>query len=400
MTALSEFSRHLDNVGGVNVSFWWPCCSTVTVQNTITALSAIPRVDSLFFPGGDGGSLDWDSIGQIATHLRTNHYGATVWVSAQELNATALNDFVETISSATIRSFLSGVVYGPHVRVPLTTFVPRIPYAVRQYPDIAHSLSCQFPVPKWHSAWVFTHGRQSINPSALRMSEIIALRSNGSSPTIGVGAYSEGLNDDLNKAVWSAMAEDGRVTVNEVLSQYSRYFFGSEYESLGVSGLLALERAWFKAPNKTTAHATLQTWKSIAKVSEVEPLSWRLLMYLHRATYDALIAEKYEVEKARLESALLSLHAAPSVGSIAACENAAATLEQNTTSVQIVDLRNQLNQLVNQINKSVGLDVMQSQVRYPPFPTTTTFPTPLSPCNTPFAENLNLTGYSTEYEDR
>ena len=67
---LVDFSTHLDRVGGVNVSFWWSCPSKKAVAGTIDALKAMPRVNSLFFPGGDGGSLDWDVISEVGVHRR------------------------------------------------------------------------------------------------------------------------------------------------------------------------------------------------------------------------------------------------------------------------------------------------------------------------------------------
>jgi len=45
---------------------------------------------------------------------------------------------------------------------------------------------------------------------------------------VGAGCYSEGLGDDLNKALWSALAQDARLSVNDVVQQYARYFFGAD----------------------------------------------------------------------------------------------------------------------------------------------------------------------------
>ena len=61
------------------------------------------------------------------------------------------------------------VVYGPHVRVPLTEYVRRATLAgapVRQYPDITHTLSDQYPLPNWHPAWSLTHGRQAVRAAS------------------------------------------------------------------------------------------------------------------------------------------------------------------------------------------------------------------------------------------
>ena len=143
---LANFSGVVADAG-LNVSFWWS--SQLAAQDpaaTRASLQAMPRVNSLFFPGGDGGDLDWDVVVQTAQWLREAHPAATVWVSLQEYDAAKLAAALELIErNATIREALHGVVYGPHVRVPLTEFVAMVPkrYPVRQYPDICHSLDAQ-----------------------------------------------------------------------------------------------------------------------------------------------------------------------------------------------------------------------------------------------------------------
>ena len=100
------------------------------------------------------------------------------------------------MSAASKSGELAGIVYGPHVRVPLTEYVRRatlagavvrqcllpcvstafvattVPFIavpqVRQYPDITHTLSDQFPLPRLHPAWSLTHGRQTCEPSPTR----------------------------------------------------------------------------------------------------------------------------------------------------------------------------------------------------------------------------------------
>ena len=150
--------------------------------------------------------------------LHTIHPTAGVWVSAQDMSGAEFELFWSNVSVAHQAGWLGGVVYGPHVRVPLTQFVARAAatggrragsglgsggVSVRQYPDITHTLSSQFPVPNWHPAWSLTHGRQTVCPLPTLSAQIIRLRSNGSSPTVGAGVYTEGLGDDLNKAVWA-----------------------------------------------------------------------------------------------------------------------------------------------------------------------------------------------------
>jgi hypothetical protein len=162
VSELVEYSARLD-AAHMNVSFWWSLdIFQLHAADTEAAWKAMPRIDSMFFPGGDGGALVWPEIATAVRVLRRYHPNATVWVSAQEVNATGLAAFYKTIDSPAVRAYLHGVVVGPHWSMPTTTIVRDIPkgYAVRQYPDICHSRSAQYAIPDWHWAWQFTHGRQ------------------------------------------------------------------------------------------------------------------------------------------------------------------------------------------------------------------------------------------------
>lgn len=186
---------------GLNVSVWQGLQDLLSsspnrsAAGLAAAFGAMPQLDSLFFPGGDGGTLDWTEIAAVSQVLRQSHPSSGVWVSAQELSSVDMELFWANVSQAVGEGFLAGVVYGPHVRVPFTEFVRRANAAgadVRQYPDITHTLSDQFPLPRWDAAWSLTHGRQTVCPLPEWSGHIISLRANGSTPTIGVGAYSEG----------------------------------------------------------------------------------------------------------------------------------------------------------------------------------------------------------------
>lgn len=66
------------------------------------------------------GTLDWSVIQATVDALHTFHPHATTWVSAQELSVVALAAFVDDLRRSNISALLTGVVYGPHVIVPLT----------------------------------------------------------------------------------------------------------------------------------------------------------------------------------------------------------------------------------------------------------------------------------------
>ena len=95
-------------------------------------------------------------------------------------------------------SWFGGVVFGPWIKTPIQEIRelinPGIP--IRKYPDITHSLSSQYPVPKWDLAYAITLGRECINPRPMDEKLIHnALDEYGQ----GSISYSEGTNDDVNK---------------------------------------------------------------------------------------------------------------------------------------------------------------------------------------------------------
>jgi hypothetical protein len=123
---------------------------------------------------------------------------------------------------------------GKEEPLPLAEFMRRVgeihDYYFLRVPDITHTVETGFPVPMWDYAWSSTHGREAINPAPLRFEAIIRLRNNGSTPTVGYSAYSEGLNDDFNKNLWSALTMEPKSSAENLTRQYARTFFGSDNE--------------------------------------------------------------------------------------------------------------------------------------------------------------------------
>ena len=78
-------------------------------------------------------------------------------------------------------------------------------YPIRLYPDITHTIKCQFPVADWDLAYSLTEGREPINPRPRAYRTIFRSIVPG---TIGFVTYSEGCNDDVNKIVWSGLGWD------------------------------------------------------------------------------------------------------------------------------------------------------------------------------------------------
>jgi len=380
--ALSQFSS-LTAEAGLRVSLWWPLqLSTDPVyQDPASVFKNMPRLDSVFLPGGDGGSVSWPGFELTAQLARASHPEAKIYVSAQELSSTEMPWFWAnaSIAYADGNGYLSGLVYGPHTRDSLTDFIhsaqtevsPAVP--VRDYPDITHTLSCQFAFSGWHSAWSLTHDRQPVMPMPKFFASIMEQRANGSyAPNlIGFGAYSEGLGDDLNKFMWSAMGADQEVTMEMAVKQYARYFFGSEHAEQWEQVLYGLEENWAGVPgtsNKAIGK-TLQLLQFITGHNEETAATWtstdwRVLMYLKRGYYDAYIRARYihEVEENENKAyELLTLARDLKMDSLDALTAATAALNRVDTSPTHAFWRTSCDQMFTMINNTLGAEVLGNQ---------------------------------------
>ena len=94
MQGMVNFSRELHQLG-MNVSFGQSLAVFTEHRSLMEkAWRLMPRVDAIFWPGGDDGSLVWSSVQLAAETLRKYHPDAQIWVSAQEYNETQLQEFM------------------------------------------------------------------------------------------------------------------------------------------------------------------------------------------------------------------------------------------------------------------------------------------------------------------
>ena len=115
----------------------------------------------------------------------------------------------------------------------------------------------------WDVAYAQTEEREGINPRPLDEAQIFRVLQ----PFADAGflTYSEGCNDDVNKAVWSALGWNPEADVTEVLRDYGRYFIGPDMADAFAQGLLALERNW-RGPLLTNAAVDV----TLAQFQELE----------------------------------------------------------------------------------------------------------------------------------
>ena len=336
MQMMIEMSR-LAQEYGLQCWIWYPAMDRDYANPaTVTAALAewgevfrrLPRIDAVFVPGGDPGHTEPKYLMALlekqTANLKRYHPKATMWVSPQGFNAEWMNQFFGLMDQKP--AWLTGIVTGPQVRVNIPELRARIPkqYPIRFYPDITHSTNSQFAVNDWDLAYAMTEEREGVNPRPLDQARIFRVLE----PFADAGflTYSEGCNDDVNKAVWSALGWNPDADVTEVLRDYSRYFIGPDLADDFAQGLLALERNW---RGSLLANSGVDT--TLAQFQEMErratpqqKRNWRFQEALYRANYDAYLRARLTDETQRERRAMERLRsAAPNatLSAIAAAES-------------------------------------------------------------------------------
>ncbi len=175
-------------------------------------------------------------------------------------------------------------------------------YPICCYPDITHSMECQYPVPDWDVAYALTEGREVINPRPQDEANILRRSLPG---TVGFIAYSEGCNDDVNKFVWSALGWDSKRPVIDMLRDFTHYFLGTQETQGFAQGLLHLESSW-QGPLATNSgvEITLERFRDMERSCSPAVLrNWRFQQALYRAYFDAFIRRRLLDETAHVQQA-------------------------------------------------------------------------------------------------
>ena len=260
-----------------------------------------PRLDAIFFPGGDPGNNHprevMPFLDDLSGILHEHHPNAKIWLSLQGFEGEKTEYFFNWLSEHN-PEWLGGLVAGPG-SPPLPELRERLDqrYLLRDYPDITHVVRCQYPELNLDQVFALTAGREPINPRPVFYAGIFA---DTAPHTNGFLSYSDGCHDDVNKVIWSALSWDSDQQPRSILVEYARCFFGSADAERIADGILALEKNW-DGPlrGNNGVPATLERWQGLETAHAGLHDNWRWQMLLLRAYYDA-----YQRERLARESAL------------------------------------------------------------------------------------------------
>ncbi len=327
------------------------------LQRVDSLFRDLPRLDAIFFPGGDPGHNPPDLVipylRDVAASLAKTHARAKIWLSLQWFDARGIDQIYAWIDREQ-PAWLGGLVGGPS-SPPLAGTRARLSkqYRLRDYPDITHTVRSQYALPWWDPAFNFTLGREPVNPRPVFYR---AIHERTAPYTDGFISYSDGVNDDLNKAVWTALAWSPQRDLREILVGYTRFFFGERVAVRAADGLLALEKNW-EGPLALngSVDATLALWQSLEKEEPSLAGNWRWQMYLLRAYYDAYTRHRLIYEAALEHEANRALQTASQRGSVAAIDTALAVLRRSDEHDCCPDWRRRIEELGQALFDSIRL---------------------------------------------
>ncbi len=340
-----------------------PATVAAELQDFDDLVRRFPRIDALYVPGGDPGRTPpkylFALVEKEAAILHRYYPHANVWISSQGFDRASYEELYALLDQRP--TWLTGIFFGPQSRDSFEKQRARIPsqFQMQFYPDIAHTMHSQFPVPDWDSAFALSEGREPIDPRPVDETHIYR---HFAALHTGFITYSEGVNDDVNKFLWLQLGWSAQADTVETLQDYSRYFLGAKIGSLSsdafADGLIALEWNW-RGPvlNNAGIDATLRSFQLLeAAASPEQKNNWRFESALYRAYYDAYIRARLIAETAQEKEAVKSLSTAPSVGSFAAMQAASREL-QIPAPARDADLRAHIFDLADRLFQHVRIQL-------------------------------------------
>ena len=316
------------------------------------------ELSAIFFPGGDPGDntpeLVLPFLEDLSKRLLPVHPKAKIWLSLQGFSKDQTQYVLDYLKKNDIK-WLGGLCEGPG-SPPIDMLRNQLPkqYGLRMYPDITHNKLCQYPVLWWDQAYALTLGREAINPRPAQYAFI----HNWFAPYCdGFISYSDGVHDDVNKTIWSAMSWDPAQQIRDVMIEYARVFFSAKVAEEGADGILALENNWRGSLiDNGAVEGTLLDWQRMEKTAPELAKNWRWQMCLVRANYDVLVRRRLLNETKLENEANAILLEVNKKGAEAAMTEAAKVLNRAVEKPVSPELRQRIVDLYEALFQSICLE--------------------------------------------
>lgn len=300
LVCISEICCEFD----LGLTVYYPLDKALTDGETVSelteAIKDLPVLSRLFLPGGDPGNLPAADFVKrcraIKKAVKELYPEIEVIPSAQAPHEYPDwgKDFKKAM--AEMPEEIDAVIYGPNHAMPLDELRRSVDirYPLEQYADITHNVRCETPVhftrDDWHFAWASTLSRESVNP---RPAEYRLLHEKTRQYLRGGIPYSEGVNDDVNKTVWSALDFDHGASLRETLKDYARLYMPGTVAGTVADLIFGLEQNWQNAPEESASVDFV--YSGFEKMLRSNPAlygNWRFMLLYFRSLCDKLVRDR------------------------------------------------------------------------------------------------------------
>lgn len=299
----------------LDVSVWAPTGYGETDEQIICKIHDVyfkmKKLDVLFIPGGDPGDMKPADLFARCKMIKNefDFYGKniSIWVSAQAPHDQPDwgKDFLSQLEDRP--DYIDGIIFGPNHAMSLPALYDALhgDYPIRFYPDVTHSVRCEYPVHfeknDWHYAFACCFGRESADPRPLEYKHLYDITKDY---LCGSVSYSDGIHDDVNKVIFSALDFDSSQGTQTILNDYARaFFYKTDYKKI-TDLILSLEKNWEGDPAENDGiFSTYNKAVSLLKSCPELKNNFRFVMLLFRAECDLLIKTRFEKETAIVKKA-------------------------------------------------------------------------------------------------
>ena len=311
-------------------------------------LAETPQLDGVFVPGGDPGDNPPELVMPFLADLAART-PAKIWLSLQGFRREK-EDYAYKWINDNRPKWLGGLVAGPSSPPPARSR-ERLPreYGLRLYPDLTHNKICQYQVPNLDQAIALTLGREAVNP---RPAEFTRIHNQFVGTSNGFISYSDGVHDDVNKIVFSALSWNPNQDPRSIMIDYARTYFSTDHAEDIADAILALERNWHgPLIDNGNVEATLLLWDKLGASLPHLNTNWRWQMLQLRAVYDTFVRRRQIHERA-LESEANKILLRKDLTADQAMDSALNTIGQWPRHT---NLRDRIVDLCEQLFQSIGL---------------------------------------------
>ncbi len=343
----------------LDVSVWHPNNDGESIEFAVERrrklYEKMPRLNVVFPPGGDPGELQPEEFvlrcREIAKAAKASHPNVQMWPSAQQPHSIPDWGIRFIGQMEQLPDEIDGVIIGPNKAFPIDELRRRLPakYPLRLYPDITHNVRCEYPVhfdrDDWHFALTTGLSRECTNP---RPREYRLIHRITRPYVVGSVSYSEGITDDVNKAVWADMDFFPDCDLNTTLLDYCRLFFFGADAQKAADGIMLLELNWQCDPAENPSiDNTLRIFKELSADYPFLNENWRFLQLLMRAKCDWVIRHRRIFELGLIRNASRKIRE----GNLEAAKDILLT----DFSAEYIKERNDITALAQKLFELIGL---------------------------------------------